>query len=71
MMIGRSEDSDICLDSRFVSRHHALILLTAQGISIEDLNSANGTIVNSDTTTHCDLRAGDIVYLGDFQLRAK
>ncbi len=69
IMIGRGEDSELRLNSEFVSRHHALIICTEQGLYIEDLNSFNGTIVNSRTITRCDLRAGDIVMIGDFQIR--
>lgn len=71
IMIGRAEDSELSLDSGFVSRHHALIFCTEQGVYIEDLNSFNGTIVNSRKTTRCDLRAGDVVEIGDFQILSK
>ena len=71
IMIGRSEDSELRLNSDCVSRHHALIFCTEQGLYIEDLNSFNGTIVNSRTITRCDLRAGDIVMIGDFQIRPR
>jgi len=69
--IGRSEDSELRLTSEFVSRHHALIFCTEQGFYIDDLNSFNGTIVNSRTITRCALRAGDIVTIGDYQIRPR
>ncbi len=69
--IGRSEDSELRLNSEFVSRHHALIFCTEQGFYIDDLNSFNGTIVNSRTITRCALRAGDIVTIGDYQIRPR
>ncbi len=71
IMIGRSEDSELRLNSEFVSRHHALILSTDDGFCIENLNSFNGTIVNSKTITRCDLHVGDIVTIGDFEIRPK
>jgi len=71
IMIGRGEDSELCLDSKFTSRHHALIFCTEQGHYIEDLNSFNGTKVNSEKITRCDLKAGDIVTIGDFQIRLR
>ena len=71
IMVGRSEDSELRLNSEFVSRHHALIFCTEQGLYIEDLNSANGTIVNSRKITHCDLRAGDIIIIGNFQIKLR
>jgi len=69
IMIGRSEDSELRLNSEFVSRHHALIFCTDDGLCIENLNSFNGTIVNSKTITRCDLHVGDIVTIGDFEIR--
>jgi hypothetical protein len=71
IMIGRSEDSELRLNSEFVSRHHALIFCTDDGLCIENLNSFNGTIVNSETITRCDLHVGDIVTIGDFEIRPK
>ncbi len=71
IMIGRGEDNELRLNSKFVSGHHALIFCTEKGLYIEDLNSSNGTRVNSRTITRCDLRAGDIVMIGDFQIRLR
>jgi len=71
IMIGRSKDSELRLNSEFVSRHHALIFCTGEGTYIEDLNSFNGTIVNSKKITRCDLQAGDVVTIGDFQILSK
>jgi len=71
IMIGRGEDNELRLNSKFVSGHHALIFCTEKGLYIEDLNSSNGTRVNSRTITRCDLRAGDIVMIGDFQIRPR
>lgn len=71
IMIGRADDCDLHLNSGFVSRHHALISCTENGIYIENLNSFNGTIVNSRKTTRCNLQAGDVVEIGDFQIRPR
>lgn len=71
IMIGRSEDSELRLNSKFVSGHHALMFCTEKGLYIEDLNSSNGTIVNSRTVTRCDLKASDIITIGDFQIRLR
>ena len=71
IMIGRSDDSELCLQSKFVSRHHALIFLTDERTYIEDLRSYNGTIVNFKKITRCDLHPDDKIAVGDFQLRPK
>lgn len=46
MTIGRSEDNDIVIDDRWVSRHHARIRVDGQQYTVEDLGSKNGTLVN-------------------------
>ena len=70
-MIGRDTDNELRLDSTFVSRHHALLHFEKQHVYIEDLNSFNGTIVNSNLVTRCDLRVGDVVMIGDYQIRPR
>jgi general secretion pathway protein A len=71
VMIGRSENSELRLVSEFVSRHHALISCTEKGLYIEDLNSFNGTLVNSKAITRCDLLPDDVVMIGDFEIRPR
>ena len=69
IMIGRSEDSDLRLDSEFVSRHHALLFCTPGHTYVEDLNSFNGTIVNGRSVTRCRIRPDDTIIVGDFRVR--
>ena len=45
-IIGRSSTADLPLSDPFLSRQHARLLLTDDGLSIEDLGSRNGTFVN-------------------------
>ena len=70
-MIGRSEDSELRLKSEFVSRHHALIVCTDDGLHIEDLNSFNGTIVNSEKISRHKLQIDDTIMIGKFEIRAR
>jgi len=67
--IGRHPDSDIFLDDITVSRHHAKFSRTADGITVQDLGSLNGTYVNrtllDGVTT---LKMGDEVQVGKFRL---
>jgi RsiW-degrading membrane proteinase PrsW (M82 family) len=46
MQIGRMEGNDVVLSDPLVSRHHAVIRWTPSGYEIEDLGSANGTIID-------------------------
>ena len=51
MIIGRNELNDIPVSSRFVSRHHAVLVNKPQGSYLIDLKSTNGTYVNSTAVT--------------------
>lgn len=46
LRIGRSEECDICYQSNFVSRQHALLQYVDEGWQIADSGSANGVFVN-------------------------
>lgn len=69
IMIGRSDDSELQLDSEFVSRHHALVFRKGGKIYIEDLNSFNGTILNGKNVSRSQLRADDAVIIGEYRIQ--
>lgn len=46
-LIGRSEDNDMSIPSDYVSSHHILLLRDGSCMILVDLNSTNGTFVNS------------------------
>ncbi|HEX6179313.1 MAG TPA: FHA domain-containing protein, partial [Thermoanaerobaculia bacterium] len=45
-LIGRRSDCEIRLREKAISGHHAEIVLTDAGVSVADLRSMNGTVVN-------------------------
>jgi chromosome segregation ATPase len=63
--IGRASTCELQVDSSSVSRHHALVVVGPREVSIEDLNSTNGVIINSRKVTRHVLNEGDIITLGD------
>lgn len=65
-IIGRSDDTDLVLSSRDVSRHHALVHYDRKNYVIDDLNSTNGTIVNGKKISNHILKPGDEISIGDF-----
>jgi hypothetical protein len=69
--IGRTADNDIQIDVHNVSRHHAVVLETAEGFVVEDLNSTNGVQVNGQRVTRQVLADGDRLTIGktDFTFR--
>jgi pSer/pThr/pTyr-binding forkhead associated (FHA) protein len=68
--IGRTDDNDISLDTRYISRHHARILAGPNATVIEDLDSTNGVFVNDYRVKGRQaLNDGDIVMVGKTRFR--
>ncbi|WP_455384579.1 FHA domain-containing protein [Acidihalobacter prosperus] len=67
--IGRRGDNDIQIDDRAVSGYHCQILTVLNDSFLEDLQSTNGTYVNSKRITKHALHNGDIIILGTHQLQ--
>lgn len=68
LRIGRSRRSGLCLDSRFVSRNHAALLVSGEDATIVDLGSTNGTLVDGDEVSNRILPSGAIISIGNFRL---
>ncbi|MFK8051614.1 MAG: AAA family ATPase [Woeseiaceae bacterium] len=68
IVIGRTDDNDIIIDSKFVSRHHAQITTTRETSVIEDLNSTNGMFVGAKRVKKRRLCDGDAIALGSHTL---
>jgi hypothetical protein len=69
LLIGRSRHNDICLNSRFVSRNHAVLIVTDAEAHIVDLRSTNPTRVNGQPVQNRALVSGDLLSVGNYQLR--
>lgn len=64
-VLGRSEYAGIVVDALDASREHALLRLQGGALSIEDLGSQNGTLVNGTRIeVAASLRHGDVVEVG-------
>ena len=62
--IGRTPDNDLRIDADFISRHHAVVLITPSGTIIEDLGSTNGVYINGRRISRAALKEGDKVVIG-------
>jgi hypothetical protein len=69
MVLGRDHSCDISLDSTYVSRYQNLFMQTEQGWVLIDLNSTNGCFVNGRRVSEHCLRDGDLIAVGQHQLR--
>ena len=64
MTIGRSDQADIQVTGDFISRVHARLVSTQEGVTVEDVQSKNGIKVNSKLTERQLLKHGDVIGVG-------
>jgi pSer/pThr/pTyr-binding forkhead associated (FHA) protein len=69
VLIGRSALCDIHIDDQFVSKQHALLVWNDESVVMIDLNSSNGTFVNSRRIKSRVLRHSDVISLGDHRIK--
>lgn len=71
MNIGRTDESDIVINHRSISRNHAKLVREPETgrYTISDLQSSNGVRVNGQDYGKVELRRGDVVDLGHVRLR--
>jgi type II secretory pathway predicted ATPase ExeA len=68
LVIGRTSDNDLAIDSKFISRHHCQIVTQLNACVIEDLNSTNGIFVQSKRVRRHNLNDGDVVHVGQHEI---
>lgn len=69
LLIGRSEHNDIAIGSRFISRHHALLVRHGNSTFLMDLNSTNGTMVNAKRVSNHVLLHDDVITIGHHKIK--
>ena len=69
LLIGRSEHNDIAIRSKFISRHHALLVRHGGSTFLMDLNSTNGTYVNSRRVSNQVLIHDDVITVGHHRIK--
>src|SRR5580692_867849 len=68
-VVGRSASCQLSLDDALVSRRHAMFIITAEGVTVEDLQSRNGVIVNGKRIANrVSVQPGDKVVIGSQEL---
>ncbi|MFK8848452.1 FHA domain-containing protein [Streptomyces sp. Ac-502] len=69
-VLGRDPGCDIRLDDPYISGTHAVLIRSGQHVVLEDLRSANGTLVNDQPlSTPRTLRNNDVLTLGNVSIR--
>ena len=69
LIIGRSPDVAIVINDSNVSRRHAEVWRTSEGVAVRDLESTNGTWVNGHRITAVSLSPRDDVTVGPLHFR--
>lgn len=67
-VIGRSDDADIVISSKDISRHHAALEYDGRRFMLVDLKSTNGTVVNGKRIMRQRVSVRDEIMIGDFTL---
>ncbi len=65
--VGRSKDNDIVINDQTVSAHHCILRKGEEGYVVTDLESTNGTRVNTREVKEARLRDKDIVQIGSVE----
>ncbi|MEQ1566373.1 MAG: FHA domain-containing protein [Myxococcota bacterium] len=69
LSIGRSEDRDVVIADPAASRHHCQISAQGGEFVLRDMGSANGVFVNAVRVRECTLADGDLVRIGNTEMR--
>ncbi len=70
VVVGRDPQCDLVIDSPLISREHARLLFTPEGLRLQDLRSTNGTFVNGQRIAgDALLHPGDRVSFATFVYR--
>lgn len=68
IILGRTSDNDLQIDSKFVSRHHAQVVTFGRHSVVEDLNSTNGIYFRGKRVKKHRLSQGDVFIIGEHEL---
>lgn len=66
--VGRTDECDIPISDEQVSRKHACLILADQSVTIEDLGSTNGTLVNGLKIDKIRLKNNDRIQIGSLTM---
>lgn len=64
LRLGRGTDVDVCVDDRWVSREHCVIDQIDHVLTVCDLGSKHGTLVNGEAVMRAELNPGDELTIG-------
>ena len=68
-IIGRDVSCNLTIDAPRISRQHAALVTHERGVTLQDLNSSNGTWFDGNRVAEQELQNGDEFHLGDVLVR--
>ncbi|GHA76382.1 FHA domain-containing protein [Cognatilysobacter bugurensis] len=68
-VVGRAPECTLRLDESGISRMHARLLPTAEGVQLEDLGSTNGSFINGKRVLFGEARVGDELMFDTLRFR--
>lgn len=68
-VVGRAPDCSLRLDESGISRMHARLMPTSEGVQLEDLGSTNGSFINGKRVLFGEVRPGDEVMFDTLRFR--
>src|SRR5258708_956391 len=69
LVVGRDPSCQLNALDPLLSRRHAEFVCTSQGVSVRDLKSRNGILVNGNKVPAHALKPGDVIQLGHLHLQ--
>jgi hypothetical protein len=69
LSVGRDTTCDVVIDNAGVSRTHAVILYDNDEFRVRDMDSQNGITVNGKPVKHAQLKYGDVIGIGKFEIK--
>jgi EAL domain-containing protein (putative c-di-GMP-specific phosphodiesterase class I) len=69
LVIGRTNETDVCIPEVSVSKKHARISFDDEGMWVEDLRSTNGTFLNCTPVHRSLVKEGDLLQFGNALFR--
>jgi DNA-binding NtrC family response regulator len=67
--VGKAGDCDLVLSARGVSRHHLALEVTADGLSVRDLDTKNGTFYKGARIREAQVGVGAVLLVADIELK--
>ena len=67
--LGRRPYNDVVIDNLAVSGEHAALQMAGDSVTLEDLNSTNGTYINGKAVKKQAMQNGDTIEVGKYKIK--